>query len=113
MHPPASSCVDRGRPRAVGLAGLPHSPRCVHLLATLQGNSNEAICSALRLNRVCISITGCGVSGSAGARVEDMPDEVKEYEARREAERGKAPAAKTASPSRKKSTAATVDPGAR
>ena len=36
---------------------------------------------------LAVLITGCGGSTPAAARLEDMPDEVKEYEARREAER--------------------------
>ena len=62
---------------------------------------------------LALSITGCGGSGSAGARVEDLPDEVKEYEARREAERGKTPSVKAASPAKVKGSAALGEPGAR
>ncbi len=64
---------------------------------------------------LALSISGCGGSGSAGARVEDLPDEVKEYEARREAERGsgKTPSAKTVSPAKNKGAAAQGEPGAK
>jgi hypothetical protein len=59
------------------------------------------------------SITGCG-GQNAGARVEDMPDEVKEYEARREAERGKAPTVKLGGAASKRvSAAAAGEPGAK
>jgi hypothetical protein len=62
---------------------------------------------------LALSIAGCGGSGSAGARVEDMPDEVKEYEARREAERssGKTPSAKAVSRAPIKGSAAQGEPG--
>ena len=64
---------------------------------------------------LALSISGCGGSSPAGARVEDLPDEVKEYEARRDAERssGKTPAGKAASATKKPGTAAAGEPGAR
>ena len=62
---------------------------------------------------LALSISGCGGSAPAGARVEDMPDEVKEYEARREAERGKAPTAKAPSRAKIQGSAAAGEAGAR
>jgi hypothetical protein len=62
---------------------------------------------------LAFSITGCG-GQNAGARVEDLPDEVKEYEAKREAERGKAPTVKPGSAaSRKVPSAAAGEAGAK